>query len=85
MKFRKRQEIIEAEQFFYDKKPWPEGVEEDQSGTVLGCDKNVMQIKISERFIAFINESDWIITDSDGERRPPCRSDIFNALYEKVE
>ena len=48
MKFRKKQELIEAEQFFYGKKPWPEGVKEDQIGTVLGCNKNVMSIEISK-------------------------------------
>ena len=29
MKFRKKPVVVEAEQFWPDRKPWPEGVEEE--------------------------------------------------------
>jgi len=81
MKFRKKPIVIEAEQFFDDKKPYPEGVcvkicHNNDFGT------NSPHIHTLEG-IMIIGNSDWVITGIKGEKYP-CKSDIFDATYEKV-
>ena len=79
MKFRKRPVVIDAEQFFPDRKPWPEGVETRTpllSGLAWG-------IETLEGWHV-VSPSDWIVTGIKGERHP-CRADIFELTYERVE
>lgn len=85
MKYRKKPVVIEAEQFFPERRPHPEGVEEfvaretqDEFGT-----KNTWygwRIQTLEGPLA-VSPGDWIITGIRGERYP-CKPDIFAATYE---
>jgi hypothetical protein len=80
MKFRKKPVVIDAEQFFPDKKPWPAGV-------------NLRSLVINgytqpdEYFIEtlegnhIVTPRDWIITGVKGERYA-CKPDIFEMTYE---
>ncbi len=75
MKFRKKPVVIEAEQFFYHHRPWPEGVQldDDYTGAIVETDRGW----------CVVIEGDWIITGVKGERYP-CKPDIFDLTYEAV-
>jgi len=73
VKFRKKPIVIEAEQFFSDKHPWPEGVYINHGFKI---DTLEGQYTVSEK--------DWIITGIKGEKYP-CKPYIFEATYEKVD
>lgn len=77
-KYRKKPIVIEAEQFFHDKLPWPDGV---LFNSVIG--PNVFKIETPEGE-HFVTPGDWIITGIKGEKYP-CKSDIFEATYEPVD
>lgn len=83
-KFRKKPIVIEAEQFFYDQKPWPEGVEMKVIFTDDdGCPHSGPVIETLEGNMR-VAEGDWVITGVKGERYP-CKPDIFEATYDAVE
>ena len=82
-KYRKKPVIIEAEQWFPDK-----GIEGVMLSAVLGTAEDnpsgqYGQIETLEGLMA-CEPGDYIITDVNG-RKYPCRSDIFEAMYEPVE
>lgn len=82
-KFRKKPVVIEAEQFFYVKKPWPQGViETELGGPGYGKYRDV-GVQTLEGFM-HANDGDWIITGVAGERYP-CKESIFYATYELIE
>lgn len=87
MKFRKRPVVIEAEQFFESKEPWPSGVEKSDTTSVWGPRKmprdKVFIIRTPEGPMA-VTEGDWVITGTRGEQYP-CKPDIFKDIYEPVE
>ena len=88
MKYRKKPVVIEAEQFFPDKHPWPEGVErfEEKSVEAVTGDKSTWygwRIATLEG-PAYVTPGDWIITDVKGEKYP-CKPNIFKATYEPVK
>ena len=84
MKYLKKVVIVEAEQFFPNVRPWPEGVEEYHDCTPAGCMSwgLFMMETLEVRFQ--VRPRDWIITGMGGERYP-CRPDIFELTYERVE
>lgn len=90
MKFRKKPVIIEAEQFKpeydeYDNYVPVLGVYEDGPFRVnpLGKRKGTLYIDTLEgRHI--VTPGDWIITGVKGEKYP-CKPDIFEMTYEKIE
>lgn len=75
MKFRKKPVIIDAIQFFESIKPWPDGVK--------GAEDYHAWIETLEGDMA-VSEGDWIITGISGEKYP-CKLDIFEKTYERVE
>jgi len=90
-KYRKKPIVIEVSgQFFQDKKPWPEGVLHKQGwedGPALQWRGHtviyyVITIHGQETNVV---DGDWIIQEPDGEHYYPCKPDIFEASYEKVE
>ncbi len=81
MKFRKKPVVIEAEQFFRNKKPWPIGVYFTVPGA--GSLESGFHIDTLEGKYN-VSEGDWIITGIKDERYP-CKPDIFEVTYEKVE
>lgn len=74
LKYKKKPVIVEAEQFFVDKKPWPKGVFETFGicviTTTIGHD-------------AKLSDGDWIIYDANGGAKVP-KPDIFEQTYERV-
>lgn len=80
-KFRKKPVVIEAEQFFPYKKPWPKGVvgvlKKAPPGDCYYCIETLEGDHI-------VSEGDWIITGVQGEKYP-CKPDIFDQTYDPVE
>lgn len=75
MKFRKKPVVIEAMQFFVNTPDgWPLGVYKDGDCHVIDTLEGSLRV----------SEGDWIITGINGERYP-CKPDIFEVTYEKVE
>lgn len=78
-KYRRKPTVIEAEQFFPDKQPWPEGVELHQDS---GVDWYV--VKTVHGFVR-IEPGCWVIPENEPGRAYPVTPDIFEKTYEKVE
>ena len=74
--FRKRPILVEAEQFFPDRKPWPEGVIDLKNEAI----EEGWGIQTLEGMM-LVTPGDWIITGIAGEIYP-CKPDIFEATYE---
>lgn len=86
-KFRKKPVVIEAEQFWPDKTPYPAGVEVFVAGPfALNKKPGEFDFAIIKTLAGTMQVSpgDWAITGVQGERYP-CKSDIFAATYEPVE
>lgn len=96
-KYRKKPIIVEAQQFFADKRPWPEGVVERwcdpmgeshygkdavTNGSIAHIDYDCVVPTLEGDHIAI--DGDWIITGIKGEKYP-CKPDIFEQTYELVE
>lgn len=73
MKFRKKQEVIEAEKFEVEKTPWPDGV-------VLHAGRHGVFTLSGFLHIA---DGDWVITNPDGDKRPHT-GELFEEIYEAV-
>lgn len=76
-KYRKKPVTVEAEQFFVDRKPWPEGVVGKNNGIVDG--EFIVQTPDDYHIIS---DGDWIITE--GDKKYPCKPDIFEQTCEKI-
>jgi len=89
MRYRKRPVIIEAEQFICYMSKAEQRVNSRAPDTFLGlpihCDEKgaFLLIKTLEGELR-ANNGDWIITGIRGERYP-CKPDVFEATYERVE
>jgi len=77
--YRKKPVIIEAEQFNPTQLPWPLGVLVDPSSPT-GYSIGTLENRASGHEVT---PGDWIITGVKGEKYP-CKQDIFEATYEKV-
>lgn len=73
MKFRKKPVVIEAEQFHYESKPWPDGVKDFDGVPYISTLEGLMRV----------SEGDYVITGVVGEKYP-CKEDIFTQTYEPV-
>lgn len=84
MKFRKKPVVIDAEQFWPGKTPWPTGVYGVRNGGRRDdVDPDYYQIDTLEgSHVA--TPGDWIITGVKGERYP-CKPDIFEMTYEPAD
>ena len=85
MKFRKKPIVIEASQFVIDEKPWPAGVVEESSYWQQTSHNRwrKFRIKTPEGYFQ-VQNGDWIITGVNGEKYP-CKPDIFEKTYERVD
>ncbi len=82
-KYRKKPVVIEAEQYSeYGK--LVKGMCNSQSCFVRVNNKPHVHT-IHGNQIVELEVGDWIIPEPDGERYYPCKPDIFEATYEKVE
>lgn len=79
MKFRKKPIIIEAEQWFSNKKI--EGVEYEYDTTYDNSYRYFIRTLEGKMNVS---PGDWIITGIAGEKYP-CKPDIFEKTYERVE
>ena len=77
-KFRKKPVVIEAEQFWPDRTPWPVGVVSDPAAHVTGS----WWIDTLEGGHV-VMPGDWIIRGVAGELYP-CKPDIFVQTYDEV-
>lgn len=82
MKFRKRPVVVEAEQFCYADRPWPDGVFW-YDPNMSGRDEPYPAVRTLEGVMR-CRDGDWIVTGVNGERYP-CKPDIFESTYERVE
>ena len=87
-KYRKKPVVIDAEQFFPNKIPWPDGIEQyDAKRTeALDGDSSTWRAWRINTLEGLLNVSpgDWIIRGVEDELYP-CKPDIFEKTYEKVE
>ena len=86
MKFRKKPIVIEAEQFWRNIIPYPKGVELRSYPGIEGhpgLGDCAFMIKTLEGYLK-VSEGDWIITGVN-EEKYPCKPDIFEKTYERVE
>jgi hypothetical protein len=80
MKFRKKPVVIDA--WKWTGKMWNHVIEELPPGAYLGTDESLLIPTLEGVMTA--SAGDWIIKGVKGEFYP-CKPDIFEATYEKVE
>jgi hypothetical protein len=87
MTFSNKPIVVEASQFILGIRPWPNGVEAfSETGDLDAfryCLKRYDEFGNVQR--VYIDPGDWIIKASENEYPYPCKPDIFEATYEKVE
>lgn len=76
-KYRKKPVVIEAEQYIPEKHE-PEGL-----CWKLDCGADCPHVHTLEGPL-FVSDGDYVITGIRGEKYP-CKPDVFEATYEKVE
>ncbi len=83
MKFRKKPVVVEAEQFWKDKLPLPF----NDRAPVVCFDGNRWYVVTIYGELATLTDGDWVILEprGNGANAYPCKPDIFEATYEKVE
>lgn len=81
MKYRKKPLVIEAEQFFHDDTLWPAGVIDLAEGNPVVTSGYAI---LTLEGMVSVQDGDWIITGIRGEKYP-CKPDIFDETYEKVD
>lgn len=82
MRFQKKPIVIEAEQFFPHKEPWPDGIERIGRHESDPTSRTGFRINTLEGWFV-VTPGDWIITGINGERYP-CKPDIFEKTYDRV-
>ena len=88
-KFKKKPVIVDVEQFFVDKKPWPKGVIDmdawaDSNGVIREKGLSKYGIFLDGGVSLLVDAGDWVFRDDDGiyhARKPG----IFEQTYEAVE
>jgi hypothetical protein len=79
MKFRKKPVVVDAEQFFSDRRlPFAD----------LGAccwDGELWYVTTAHGERATIVDGDWIIRERDGRGFYPCKPDIFEATYDPAD
>jgi hypothetical protein len=85
-KYRKKPIVVEAEQFggFYHT-PYPKGVEMEDNSEDSTKERYRFYVVTIHGQRAYLERGDWVITEPDGIHHYPCKPDIFEATYEKVE
>jgi hypothetical protein len=80
--------VVEAEQFFPDRMPWPAGVlgREAMVGGLAPGDPDPTWTYYIDTLEGphIVTPGDWIITGVKGEKYP-CKPDIFEATYEPAD
>lgn len=81
MRFRKKPIVIEAEQWTGEVQV--KGMCNSLSCLVKTSSQHVHTIHNNQ--IVILELGDWIIPEPDGEHFYPCKPDIFEATYERVD
>ena len=85
-KYRRKPVIVDAEQFFVDKKPWPEGVYQASRSRWTKCTENAKLFIIANaNTVIYIENGDWIVTEPDGVYYQVVKPDIFEQTYGVIE
>ena len=80
--FKRRDVPIQAEQFFPEERPWPEGVHEQRCRyRDPESEWIVTYLLNTPSGPAVLSSGDWIVTAPDGTREV-CRAESFAQLYE---
>ncbi len=77
-RYRKKPIVVEAEQFFPDKKPWPRGV-------VANVGESYYWVTTIHRQKTKVAPGDWIVLEGEGDLAYPCKPDIFEVTYEEAD
>ncbi|KKL57257.1 hypothetical protein LCGC14_2237220 [marine sediment metagenome] len=87
MKFRKKPVVVEAGQFLPDVRPWPKGVQRreifDDHGEVINVIFSIVTIHSGQS--VDLEPGDWVLLEPDGRHYYPCKPEIFEKTYERVE
>lgn len=78
-RYRKKPVVVEAEQFWPEKKPWPKGVV--RADWPFSGGENNFGLKVDDGNWVLLHPGDWIVTKSHGEQER-CFSESFAATYE---
>ncbi|KKM63050.1 hypothetical protein LCGC14_1515450 [marine sediment metagenome] len=78
--YRKRPVMVEAEQFWPEKRPWPKPV-----ACCCICQQTTYNVTTIHGQLTLVVPGDWIIVEPDGIHAYPCKPDIFEATYEAAE
>lgn len=81
-KYRKKPVVVEAEQFF-PSKTWPFGVDAISYDNGDPTSWTGFRIETPDGWVS-VTPGDWIVTGVANDRYP-CKPDIFEATYERVE
>lgn len=81
--YRRKPNVIEANQFFYDSPAVP--------GVFYPSLTEDGKFYVGQAFVitahkqkVYLENGDWILPESDGEHYYPCKDNIFRATYELV-
>ena len=82
MKYCRKSEIVEAEQFWPDKKPWPEGVYRHKN-----ADEYYHDTRVEDEYYysTRVEAGDYIVTDEESGSQTAIGEREFNQTYEPVE
>ncbi len=81
MKFQSKPRVIEAEQYWPDKKPWPKGVENHRPHGGYYAHVHTMH----DNQVVLVRGGDWIVAEPDGVHFYPVQDDVFKANYEPAK
>lgn len=78
--FRRKAILVEAEQLWPDKQPWPEGVERVAYKVADPTSWTGYRVETPDGWVS-VQAADWIIKGPAGDRYP-CAPGIFAATYD---
>lgn len=89
MKYRRKPTIVEAEQFFLGRLPWPKGVIDGRIIPFIAQDRMSCTLPYVQTIHSgqpvLVQDGDWIIAESDGQHYYPCKAEVFTASYELAD
>lgn len=87
-RYRKKPVVVEAEQFFPGREPWPDGVESRMGLELPGWfgdpDARVPIVHTEHQGLAIPRDGDWIVRDASGATLV-VKPDTFDQTYEPAD
>lgn len=84
-KFRKKPVIVEAEQFFKLKFPYPKGVKFDMFDYPSGQKPGRFHVITIHGQETAIVDGDWIFPEIDGEHFYPMKPEVLEKTYDRLD